>query len=109
MSLMNCWELAKCGREKGGENVDDLGVCPATTFIAANGFCDGKNGGRACAFIAGTYCSGIIQGTHEDKLKDCVKCAFFRQLRTEHPDDFLAYSFFKYVKDLQPVQEDIAV
>ncbi len=102
MSFKNCWDLAKCGREVGGENIDALGVCPAATFTEADGFCGGTNGGRACAFIAGTYCSGVIQGTHEDKLKDCVRCEVFRQLRKEQPEEFFAHLFFKYVNKRQP-------
>ena len=27
----NCWEHKKCGRQPGGKNTDDLGVCPAAT------------------------------------------------------------------------------
>ncbi|MGD0283853.1 MAG: two-CW domain-containing protein, partial [Dissulfurispiraceae bacterium] len=26
---MNCWEFKKCGREMGGVNIEQLGVCPA--------------------------------------------------------------------------------
>jgi len=45
-----------------------MGVCPAATFEAADGFCEGKNGGRACVYITGTFCSGTIQGTQVDSL-----------------------------------------
>ena len=31
MSLINCWEVKKCGREPGGAKVAELGVCPAST------------------------------------------------------------------------------
>ena len=41
---MNCWEYMKCGREKGGEKADELGVCPAY-----------PDHGQHCACIAGTF------------------------------------------------------
>jgi hypothetical protein len=63
---MNCWEYTKCGREAGGANVDELGVCPAY-----------PNYGTFCACVAGTYCNGQIQGTFAAKWQDCKKCAFF--------------------------------
>ena len=41
MSRSNCWEVKKCGRQVGGVKVAELGVCPAASTKAANGF----NGG----------------------------------------------------------------
>jgi len=26
----NCWEYKNCGREEGGKNIEQLGVCPAS-------------------------------------------------------------------------------
>ena len=63
---MNCWEFKKCGREKGGTNSNELGVCPAY-----------PDKGDNCARIAGTLCGGKIQGTFAMKLVDCMKCNFF--------------------------------
>jgi hypothetical protein len=45
---MNCWQVKKCGREPGGGNEAQLGVCPAATETALQGVNGGKNGGRAC-------------------------------------------------------------
>ncbi len=78
----NCWQFLSCGREPGGWNVRGSGPCPAATLTAADGFCGGKNGGRSCAFITGTYCSGTIQGTAKEKTKHCEECEFYRQLKT---------------------------
>jgi hypothetical protein len=64
---MNCWELKKCGREKGGEKVAEFGVCPAY-----------PNDGRRCAFVVGTLCGGQVQGSIAMKLKDCLKCEVFK-------------------------------
>lgn len=29
MERNNCWEVMKCGRQQGGENVSKLGICIA--------------------------------------------------------------------------------
>ena len=63
---MNCWEFKTCGREKGGTNSKELGVCPAFSD-------DGKN----CARLAGTLCGGKVQGTFAMKIDSCIKCDFF--------------------------------
>jgi hypothetical protein len=64
---MNCWEYKKCGREKGGENADELGICPAY-----------PNHGKHCARVAGTLCDGEVQGIFARKLGDCMKCDFYK-------------------------------
>ena len=69
---MNCWEFTKCGREKGGVNVDHQGPCPAYPDY-----------GKRCAFVAGTLCGGVRQGTFAKKLTSCFQCDFFR---SEHHD-----------------------
>lgn len=99
MKKLNCWEFKKCGREPGGENADNLGVCPATTFEKADGFGGGKNGGRACTFIDGTLCSGEIHGTFRDKMKDCVSCQFFKHLHQDNYQYFHPAGFAHYVRD----------
>jgi hypothetical protein len=74
----NCWEYKKCGREPGGANADELGVCPAASEVHADGVNFGKNGGRACWAIAGTLCGGAVQGTFAAKLPSCLKCEFYQ-------------------------------
>lgn len=98
MGKINCWEYMKCGREPGGDKVDELGVCPAATFTAADGFCNGKNGGRACVYITGTFCNGTISGTFQEKEKECIRCDFYQLLNREHGARFFALNFFTYVK-----------
>ena len=97
MSKLNCWEALQCGMEPGGRNVDRFGVCPAATFAAADGFLGGKNGGRACVYITGTFCSGTIQGTHKDKQKQCHKCSFYQEVKREHGSGMTFYRFYEYV------------
>ena len=64
---MNCWEFNQCGREDGGENADDLGVCPAY-----------PKHGQVCARVAGTLCGGEVQGTFAQKLGTCLECKFYQ-------------------------------
>ena len=64
---LNCWEFKKCGREDGGVNAVELGVCPAY-----------PDNGRLCARIAGTLCGGTVQGTFAQKLGNCMQCDFYR-------------------------------
>jgi hypothetical protein len=86
---LNCWELKKCGREPGGAKVEELGVCPATTETSANGINGGKNGGRICWAIAGTFCEEKIQGTIAKKKFSCMNCDFFKLVAEE--EDFAKY------------------
>ncbi len=99
---MNCWEFRDCGRQPGGRRAADLGVCPAATFAPADGYLGGRNGGRACAYVAGTFCEGVLQGTYRDKSKDCWDCAFYRRLREEHGAAFSMPAFALYLLDRDP-------
>jgi hypothetical protein len=98
MTKLNCWEYEKCGREPGGANEESLGVCPASTLEDADGYLGGKNGGRACAFVTGTFCAGTIQGTFKDKEKNCFECAFYQELQREHKADLAVFNFHDFVK-----------
>lgn len=79
----NCWEVMECGREPGGKLAKKLGVCPAAEDKRLDSVHGGKNAGRACWVIAGTFCEGQVQGTFAMKYRDCTSCRFFRQVKTE--------------------------
>ncbi len=79
----NCWEVLACGREPGGANVAELGVCPAATDTSADGVNGGTNGGRVCWTIAGTFCGGSIQGSSARKKLTCLHCEFFDRVQRE--------------------------
>ena len=83
MQKLNCWEFMKCGREPGGRMADKLGVCNAAVETSTHGINDGKNGGRACWALSGTFCEGRVQGTFASKLDNCRKCEFFKTVRRE--------------------------
>jgi hypothetical protein len=79
----NCWEFIGCGREKGGKNEAELGTCPAATDTSLSGLNGGKNGGRICWAIAGTFCGGKVQGTFAQKKNSCLSCDFYRLVKKE--------------------------
>ncbi|MEW6599866.1 MAG: two-CW domain-containing protein [Nitrospirota bacterium] len=82
MQKLNCWEIKKCGREPGGVKTG-LGVCPAASDTSANGLNNGKNGGRLCWAIAGTFCGGKVQGDFAMKQVSCMSCEVFKQIKHE--------------------------
>ncbi len=79
---LNCWEFKKCGREPDGRGIAEQGICPATTDTSAHKLNGGKNGGRICWAVAGTY-SGIIQCTYALEKLSCVNCDFFNLVEKE--------------------------
>ncbi len=83
MPAQNCWEFKKCGREPGGAKVAELGTCPAASESRANGLNSGKNGGRSCWALSGTFCGGKVQGTFATKLANCMTCEFYKIVQKE--------------------------
>ncbi|MDP2940376.1 MAG: hypothetical protein Q8O13_09940 [Candidatus Omnitrophota bacterium] len=86
---LNCWEFMKCGREQGGEKVNELGVCPAAIETSANGLNEGKNAGRICWAVSGTFCGGKVQGTFAKKKQSCMECEFFKMVEQEEGKGFI--------------------
>lgn len=82
MTTLNCWEYKKCGKEPGGANAHELGVCTAAT-IKLSGINSGKHGGRCCWAVAGTFCGGKVQGTFANKLANCLECEFYNLVLCE--------------------------
>lgn len=83
MENKNCWEFKQCNRQPGGLLAGELGICPASTDMTLNGVHGGKNAGRACWAVAGTFCGGAIQGTEAQKKHNCWMCNFFKQVKNE--------------------------
>ena len=79
----NCWEIKKCGREPGGAKVHELGVCPATTDTSCDRLNGGKNGGRICWAVTGTFCDGEMQGSFAQKEVTCTSCDVYKRIREE--------------------------
>lgn len=85
----NCWEVMRCGREPNGANVGSLGVCPAAQDMPADGLNGGRDGGRICWAVAGTFCGGTVQGQYAQKRASCMLCVFYKRVRQEEGDRFL--------------------
>ena len=80
---LDCWEVKLCGREYGGAKVSELGVCPAASDTTAHGLNGGRNGGRVCWAVSGTFCGGTVQGSFAQKEISCMNCEFFKQVKDE--------------------------
>ena len=79
----NCWEYNNCGRMTGGHMVAEMGICPAAEITEADGFNEGKNGGRICWAVSGTFCRGEKQGSYAMKKESCLECDFFKCVKKE--------------------------
>ena len=89
MEKMNCWEIKKCGREIGGDRTTEFGICPATSDISSDGINGGKNAGRICWAVAGTFCGDKVQGDFAQKKISCMTCEVFKLVKNEENlDDF---------------------
>lgn len=86
---LNCWEYFHCGRETGGAKVFELGVCPAAKDATLKSINNGVNGGRICWAVAGTFCSGKMQGTFAQKELNCMNCDFYKKVREEESELFV--------------------
>ena len=86
---LNCWEFKKCGRQPGGDKVEESGVCPVATEVLRHGINGGENGGRHCWAIVGTFCRGKVQGTFAKRLKSCLLCEFYVKTREEEGENFV--------------------
>lgn len=78
--MQNCWEYKNCGREPGGKNVEGKGICPAAIQTKVDEIHGGKNAGRCCWAIAGTFCDGEIQADIREKQDNCLKCSFYQSV-----------------------------
>jgi hypothetical protein len=77
LATLNCWEFTNCGREPGGHRADDLGVCPAGADGRMDGVNGGRNGGRICWAVAGTFSHNRPQCIYADATRPCETCEFY--------------------------------
>jgi hypothetical protein len=99
MKRKNCWEYMKCGRQPGGDNAGELGVCPAADDRSYDGINCGQNAGRFCWAVAGTFCGGKVQGTFADKRESCLSCGFFNKVRAEEGTANLRTKFLRFISE----------
>ncbi|KPJ99674.1 MAG: hypothetical protein AMK71_09365 [Nitrospira bacterium SG8_35_4] len=72
----NCWEFMKCGREIGGTNASQSGVCPIAAELAANGLNGGVNAGRICWVVASNANNGKGKCSDLRREHRCFQCQF---------------------------------
>lgn len=84
---LNCWEYKRCGRQPGGDRSEELGICPASVEWSLDGAHDGKNAGRVCWVVSGTYCDSLVSGTYASEVNACDMCDFFQLVRFEEQGD----------------------
>ena len=89
MIKQNCWEFKKCGREVNGDQIGNLGVCPAAIEIGLDTVHSGINAGRACWTITGTLCDQKVQGVYKQKIEECMKCEVYIEIKKEEGRDFI--------------------
>ena len=99
---LNCWEYHKCGREPGGVNVKKDGVCPAASLLSLNGANSGKNAGRMCWVVGGTFCGSRVQGDFAKKYSSCMECEFFKKVKEEEKT---TYKFLVPGQEFEQVQK----
>ncbi len=92
MAKINCWEFKRCERQPGGRLVGELGVCPAAMYEQLDRIHGGRNAGRACWVVAGTFCGGAVQGTEAQKQHNCWKCDFFQAVKLEETPSPVGFS-----------------
>ncbi len=56
---------------------------PRASDESSNGLNGGKNGGRICWAIAGTFCGRKVQGTFAQKEVTCMSCEFYKRVGNE--------------------------
>ncbi|MFC1836221.1 two-CW domain-containing protein [Thermodesulfobacteriota bacterium] len=86
--MVNCWEMIECGRNPGGVNAEEKGVCPAAVDNTVKGKNRGLGGGRCCWRVVGTFCDDKVQDSYAEKMRDCAACDFFRQVKSEEGANF---------------------
>lgn len=86
---LNCWEVIKCGRETGGEKAAISGICPASIDTSMDGMNGGKNGGRMCWAVSGTFCTKKIQGLFAKTQLSCRSCIFFKKVKEEEGSNII--------------------
>jgi diguanylate cyclase len=86
---INCWEFNKCGNKANDDIFAEPRICPASTEFCTDSVNDGKNGGRACWAIAGTFCGSEIEGVNACKMSNCMDCDFYKLVQKEEGNDFV--------------------
>ena len=85
MNNLYCWEFYSCGREPGGKNITNKGVCSIFENKHLSGINSGQYGGRICWAVSGTLCLNKVEGVKAKKIDSCMRCEFFKKVQMEEP------------------------
>lgn len=85
-----------CGQEPGGMNAAIDGVCPAASDNSFTGINSGKNAGRFCWAVSGTFCHCELQGHYVNKLEKCKECDFYHMVIAEEGTRNLRTKFLRF-------------
>jgi hypothetical protein len=77
-----------CGMQPGREKAEEFGVCPAATDTRLHGKHRGKNAGRACWQVAGSFCREQAKGVFALNIDNCMECDFFWLVVKEEGENF---------------------
>ncbi|UCD34165.1 MAG: PilZ domain-containing protein [Nitrospiraceae bacterium] len=87
MFKQNCWEFKGCKRSPAGNGAKEE-VCPAVEDASLSGINSGRNGGRICWTLAGTYAGGTAPGRYVKDTSSCINCDFFKLVEAEEGEQF---------------------
>jgi hypothetical protein len=99
----------KCGREPGGSKSIELGICSASVETLTDGINGGKNGGRACWALSGTFCEGEVQGTFASKIGDCKQCDFYKLVQRDQDNAYQDVREIRRALLLSQVGDDVKI
>ncbi len=85
-----------CGLEPGGINTVQDGICPAASDSSFSGINSGKNAGRFCWAVSGTFCHRERQGHYLKKLASCRECDFYHMVLAEEGTLNLRTTFLRF-------------
>ncbi|MCP4354283.1 MAG: protein kinase, partial [Proteobacteria bacterium] len=94
---VNCWEYMKCGREPGGNRAEKHSVCRVAIDNSFNNINSGKNGGRFCWAVAGTFSKDKIDGYFARKRKSCTGCIFYKKVLSEEGTFNIRTKFLRFI------------
>jgi protein gp37 len=100
----NCWEITSCGRQSGGDRVDELGICPAAVDTSCDGINSGVNAGRFCWAITGTLCGSRVHDIFALKIEECLECRVLQRVADEEGEDFVLHKEDTQLADRKPKQ-----
>ncbi len=90
MKKKQCWEVMECCKHLEDEHICGIGVCPAKLPSEYDGINGGKNGGRFCWAIMGTFGQGNPRCTYSSKIVDCLSCELYIQVEIEEGSEYVS-------------------